>query len=103
MCSLLQLVKMKEKNQWYADILKEKDLVVNKLNSKVARLAIDNDDLSNKCDCLKDKLTTSKQAADDQVQGRMCLCYYKPSALLSPYLKAYTIGLPPVPNCCNAH
>jgi hypothetical protein len=95
-----QLSKMKEKNQWYADGMKEKDAVVNKLNNELAQLMTDNDELSTKCDRLKDDIT--QHAANEQARGRTSSHRRDPSTSLSPYSRAHAIGLPPLPDRRNA-
>jgi septal ring factor EnvC (AmiA/AmiB activator) len=47
---------MKEKNEWYADTIKEKDTASDKVNSDMAELAQERDDLDNKCSRLKAEL-----------------------------------------------
>jgi cell division septum initiation protein DivIVA len=84
---------MKEKNQWYADTLKEKDIVVNQLNNDVAGLATDNDDLKDECDRMRDELAALAEQAQGSERSRR-----EPSASLSPYSKAHTRGLLPLPN-----
>lgn len=95
----VQLAKMKEKNQWYADTMKEKEQTLNTLNNQVASLATDNDELSAECDRLKDDLSAAnKQAIDVSARGRPSSRNDRrdPSASLSPYSKAHGMGPPTV-------
>lgn len=93
--SSAQLAKMKEKNQWYAETMKEKDKSLNTLNNEVASLATDNEELGAECDRLKDDLAVAQAAA----RGRSPTPSHHrdPSTSLSPYSKAHNMPPPPKP------
>jgi len=89
-----QLVKMKQKTQWYADQLKEKEVAVNKLNSEVADLAADNDDLVEESDRLRKELDEHKER-----RGRSptrAQSPREPSTSLSPWSKAHNANMGPL-------
>jgi len=53
---------MKEKAQWYAESLKQKEKSVNNLNNEMVGLATENDDLSAENKRLKEELADSRDA-----------------------------------------
>jgi hypothetical protein len=64
--STVQLVKMKEKNQWYADKLKAKEKTVDGLNSEIAELATVNEELTTE----RDRLYKELDAAEESIAAR---------------------------------
>jgi hypothetical protein len=85
-----QLGLMKEKNEWYADTIKEKDTASDKVNSDMAELAQERDDLDNECSRLKAELeavTRGRPRSPSRTPA--------PARSLSPWTKAHTMGPPP--------
>lgn len=97
--SVAQLGKMKDKNQWYVNTLKEKESVVNKLNDEAAELAAENDDLSSECKRLEEELKDAEQARSwsHSRTSHSRTSHYDPSASLSPYSRAHNMGPPLLP------
>lgn len=101
-CATVQLAKMKGKNQWYVDTLKDKEKTVDSLNGQVADLMSDNDELLAETKRLKDELNAAKEdlVVASAARGRQASRSEQRAQSLSPYSKAHAntnMAPPPLP------
>jgi hypothetical protein len=89
-----QLVKMKEKTQWYTGALKEKEIELNKVNSDMAELTQERDNLDDECARLKEELGNTRGRSRSRARTP---AERTPAASLSPFSKAHGMGPPPAP------